>query len=62
MPAQYEAIRDSLISQGKDESEAKRIASMTYIKRGKGGTRKSRAKSLARHRKSKRKGKKSKSR
>lgn len=30
MPAQYEAIRDSLIKRGKSAKEAKRIAAATY--------------------------------
>lgn len=33
MPAQYEAIRDSLVKQGKDYDEAQRIAAATYNKR-----------------------------
>jgi hypothetical protein len=33
MPKQYEAIRDSLISRGKSEKEAKRIAAATYNSR-----------------------------
>lgn len=33
MPKQYEAIRDSLIQEGKSEKEAKRIAAATYNKR-----------------------------
>jgi hypothetical protein len=51
VPAQYTAIRDSLISRGEDTKDAKRIAAMTYIKRGKGGTRSGRAKTLAADRK-----------
>lgn len=43
MPRRYEAIRDSLIQQGKPEAEAKRIAAATYNK-----TRKSGEPSLAR--------------
>ena len=33
MPVEYEAIRDSLIKQGKNEKTAKRIAAITYYKR-----------------------------
>ena len=47
MPAQYVAIRDSLMKEGKDAKEARRRAAMIYIARGKGGTRSSRAKKLA---------------
>lgn len=32
MPAQYEAIRDSLLKKGTDLKEAKRIAAATYNK------------------------------
>jgi hypothetical protein len=32
MPAQYEAIRDSLVKRGKDYDEAQRIAAATYNK------------------------------
>jgi hypothetical protein len=46
MPDQYEEIKESYLARGKDEKDAKRIASMTFIKKGKGGTRSSRAKSL----------------
>lgn len=37
MPAKYEAIRDSLIKQGKSVREAKRIAAATYNKYRKKG-------------------------
>ena len=47
MPAQYTRIRDSYKSGGKSDKEAKRLAAMTFIKRGKGGTKSSRAKSLS---------------
>ena len=33
MPAQYEAIRDHLMQQGKSKKEAQRIAAATYNKR-----------------------------
>jgi hypothetical protein len=46
MPAQYEHIRDSYLESGKPPQEAKRLAAMTFIKRGAGGTRSSRASSL----------------
>ena len=46
MPRQYEHIRDSYISAGKSEKTAKRLAAMTYIAKGKSGSRSSRAKSL----------------
>lgn len=46
MPDQYTAIRDSYIKRGKSMKTAKKMAAMTYIARGKGGTRSSRAKSL----------------
>lgn len=46
MPEQYTRIRDSYLKSGKSEKEAKRIAAMTYIKKGKEGTRSTRAKSL----------------
>lgn len=46
MPAQYEDIRDSYVKRGKPLKEAKRIAAQTYIKRGAGGSRSSRAKAL----------------
>lgn len=32
MPAQYEAIRDSLIKKGKSRKESQRIAAATYNK------------------------------
>ena len=46
MPLQYEKIRDSLIASGKSEKAAKSEAAATYIARGKGGDRSSRARSL----------------
>lgn len=46
MPRQYEHIRDSYLASGKSEKTAKRLAAMTYIAKGKGGSRSSRAKSL----------------
>lgn len=46
MPRQYEHIRDSYLAAGKPEKTAKRLAAMTYIAKGKGGNRSSRAKSL----------------
>ena len=46
MPKQYEDIRDSYVKSGKPLADAKRLAAMTFIKRGAGGTRKSRARSL----------------
>ena len=47
MPRAYERIRDSYKSSGKSDKEAARLAAMTFIKRGKGGTKSSRAKSLS---------------
>jgi hypothetical protein len=46
MPRQYEAIRDRYMSKGMSEDKAQSIAAATYIKRGKGGSRSSRAKAL----------------
>ena len=46
MPEQYEHIRDSYLSRGVSLKTAKRRAAMTFIARGKGGSRSSRAKSL----------------
>lgn len=46
MPRQYTAIRDSYMKRGMSEDKAQSIAAATYIKRGKGGTRSSRAKAL----------------
>lgn len=46
MPAMYEKIRDSYKAKGVSDKKAKRIAAMTYIDRGKQGTRSSRARSL----------------
>lgn len=51
MPEQYEQIRDSYVARGKPLAEAKRIAAQTYIKRGQGGSRSSRAKALQHGRK-----------
>jgi len=52
MPRQYEDIRDSYVARGMPLKEAKRIAAMTYIARGKGRKgargRSARAKSLHR--------------
>lgn len=54
MPAQYEKIKQSLVSQGYGSStsdpDVKRRASKIFISKGKGGSRHARAKSLARHR------------
>jgi len=47
MPRQYEDIRDSYVARGMPLKEAKRIAAMTYIAKGKAkGGRSGRAKSL----------------
>lgn len=46
MPAQYEAIRDSLIDKGLDVKAAKTRASKIYIAKGRGGSRSTRAKRL----------------
>ena len=46
MPRQYEHIRDSYMKRGMSEDKAQSIAAATYIKRGKGGSRSSRAKAL----------------
>ena len=46
MPIQYERIKQSYEKRGKSEKEAKSIAAATFIARGKGGDRSSRAKSL----------------
>lgn len=46
MPAQYEAIRDSFVSRGLSLPHAKERAARTFIARGKGGTRSSRATAL----------------
>ncbi len=46
MPAQYTNIKQSYLSSGKSDKEAKKLAAMTYIAKGKGGDRSSRAKSL----------------
>lgn len=46
MPRQYEAIRDSYMKRRMSEDKAQSIAAATYIKRGKGGSRSSRAKAL----------------
>lgn len=50
MPKQYVAVRDSLMKEGMDKKEARRRAAMIYIARGKGGSRHSRAKALAKDR------------
>lgn len=44
MPKQYEKIRDSMIASG--DPQAKKHAAMTFIAKGKGGSRSSRAASL----------------
>lgn len=46
MPRMYEHIRDSYMSKGMSEDKAQSIAAATYIKRGKSGSRSSRAKAL----------------
>lgn len=46
MPDAYEAIKNSYLKRGKSMKAAKTLAAKTYIARGKGGTRSSRAKSL----------------
>lgn len=46
MPRQYEHIRDSYMKRGMSEDKAQSIAAATYIKRGKSGSRSSRAKAL----------------
>ena len=46
MPEQYTRIKKSYMDKGDDEDDAKRKAAMTFIKRGKGGTKSSRAKAL----------------
>ena len=46
MPKQYEEIRDSYVKAGKPLKEAKRLAAQTFIAKGKGGSRHSRAVSL----------------
>jgi VIT1/CCC1 family predicted Fe2+/Mn2+ transporter len=42
----YEHVKDSYMSRGMSEDKAQGIAAATYIKRGKGGSRSSRAKAL----------------
>jgi hypothetical protein len=46
MPLQYERIKASFLERGNSLKEAKKHAAMTFIARGKGGNRSSRAKSL----------------
>jgi len=46
MPKQYEDIKASYEKAGKGEKEAKKLAAMTFIAKGKGGDKSSRAKSL----------------
>lgn len=46
MPRQYEHIRDSYMKRGMSEDKAQSNAAATYIKRGKSGSRSSRAKAL----------------
>ena len=46
MPRMYEHVRDSYMKRGMSEDKAQSVAAATYIKRGKGGTRSSRAKAL----------------
>lgn len=46
MPKMYEDIKQSYIDRGTSEDRAKELAARTYIKRGKIGTRSTRAKSL----------------
>lgn len=46
MPAQYEAIRDTYIKQGMTSKDAKTRAAKIFIAKGKGGSRKTRAKAL----------------
>lgn len=46
MPRMYDHIKESYMSKGMSEDRAQSIAAATYIKRGKSGTRSSRAKAL----------------
>ena len=46
MPRMYEHIKQSYMKRGASEDRAQSIAAATYIKKGKGGTRSSRAKAL----------------
>ena len=46
MPRMYDHIKESYMSKGMSEDKAQSIAAATYIKRGKGGSRSSRAKAL----------------
>lgn len=46
MPRMYEHIKQSYLSRGMSEDKAQSVAAATYIKRGKSGSRSSRAKSL----------------
>lgn len=48
MPRMYEHIKESYMKRGMSEDKAQSIAAATYIKRGKGGSRSSRAKALHR--------------
>lgn len=46
MPKQYLRMKRSFVERGASEDEAEEKAAKTYIARGKGGTKSSRAKSL----------------
>lgn len=46
MPRMYEHIKENYMKHGIPENRAQSIAAATYIKKGKGGTRSSRAKAL----------------
>jgi hypothetical protein len=46
MPEQYTDIKQSYLDRGVDEKTAKKRAAMTFIAKGKGGTRHSRAVAL----------------
>lgn len=50
MPAQYEKIKQVYLAKGKSEKDAKTIAAKIFIAKGKGGSRHSRAKALAKDR------------
>lgn len=50
MPKQYEAIRDTYLKKGVSEKTAKAKAARIYIASGKGGSRSTRAKQLAKDR------------
>lgn len=46
MPRMYTHIKDSYMDKGMSENKAQSIAAATYIKKGKAGSRSSRAKAL----------------